>query len=115
MLRLGGERPELRVVDDQRCTPTYVPHLARAILFLLEQAGATVPVTVHGAAGGQSHFRGGRANSQGRARHAAKIGTVPWGTYHVTNGGETTWREFAVEIFRLARMNVAVRPIGTAE
>ena len=34
MLRLGSTRPELRVVADQHCTPTYVPHLARAILFL---------------------------------------------------------------------------------
>ncbi len=81
MLRLGGTRSELRVVDDQRCTPTYVPHLARAVSFLLGQAEAT----------------------------------VPWGTYHVTNDGETTWREFAVEIFRLAQMRVAVQPIGTAE
>jgi dTDP-4-dehydrorhamnose reductase len=38
MLRLGQSRPELRIVADQQCTPTYVPHLARAILFL---AGAT--------------------------------------------------------------------------
>ncbi len=81
MLRLGDTRSELRVVDDQRCTPTYVPHLARAVLFLLGQAEAT----------------------------------VPWGTYHVTNDGETTWREFAVEIFRLAQMRVAVQPIGTAK
>jgi dTDP-4-dehydrorhamnose reductase len=35
--RLGGERAELQVVDDQRCGPTYVPHLARAILYLLGQ------------------------------------------------------------------------------
>ncbi len=35
MLRLGAKGGPLRVVDDQRCTPTYVPHLARAILFLL--------------------------------------------------------------------------------
>ena len=31
----GRARPELRIVADQHCTPTYVPHLARAILFLL--------------------------------------------------------------------------------
>ena len=35
MLRLGSQRPELRVVDDQYCTPTYVVHLARALRFLL--------------------------------------------------------------------------------
>ena len=33
----------------------------------------------------------------------------------MTNAGETTWHEFAVEIFRLAGMPVSVRPIGTAE
>ncbi len=32
MLRLAGERPELRVVDDQIGSPTYAPHLADSIL-----------------------------------------------------------------------------------
>jgi dTDP-4-dehydrorhamnose reductase len=82
MLRLGSTRPELRVVADQHCTPTYVPHLARALLFLV---GAT----------------------PGRP--------APWGTYHVTNTGQTTWYEFAQEIFRCAGMQVAIRPITTAE
>ncbi len=36
MLRLGRERSQLSVVDDQYCTPSYVPHVAAAILFLLE-------------------------------------------------------------------------------
>jgi dTDP-4-dehydrorhamnose reductase len=36
MLRLGRQGKSLRVVADQHCTPTYVPHLAIAILFLLE-------------------------------------------------------------------------------
>jgi dTDP-4-dehydrorhamnose reductase len=85
MLRLGGVRPELRVVDDQHCTPTYVPHLARAILFLL----------------GVNPTSGGSP--------------APWGIYHVTNTGEATWREFADEIFRQAGMSVAVHPITTAE
>lgn len=82
MLRLGAERSELRIVADQHCTPTYVPHLARAILFLL------------GAADGRP---------------------APWGTYHVTNAGETTWNEFAAEIFHLAGIQVAIRAITTAE
>lgn len=34
MLRLGASGKTLRVVHDQHCTPTYVPHLARAIRFL---------------------------------------------------------------------------------
>jgi dTDP-4-dehydrorhamnose reductase len=35
VLRLGPERGRLRVVRDQLCTPSYVPHVARAIRFLL--------------------------------------------------------------------------------
>ena len=35
MIELGGEREQLSVVDDQHCSPTYVPHLARAIAFML--------------------------------------------------------------------------------
>ncbi len=36
MLRLARERDRLRIVDDQRCTPSYVIHVARAIVFLSE-------------------------------------------------------------------------------
>ena len=32
MLRLAGERKELRIVDDQIGNPTYAPHLAKALL-----------------------------------------------------------------------------------
>ena len=82
MLRLAHTRPKLRVVADQHCTPSYVPHVAEAILFL---AG------VNGAA------------------------PAPWGIYHVTNGGATTWHEFACEIVRLAGLEVPVEAITTAE
>ena len=81
MLRLGAEQPMLRIVDDQHCTPTFVPHLARAIVFLLGSGGRP----------------------------------APWGTYHVTNTGEATWRKFAAEIFRLSGMHVEIQPITTAE
>jgi dTDP-4-dehydrorhamnose reductase len=38
MLRLGRERGRVRVVADQICSPTYVPNLAAAISFLLDQS-----------------------------------------------------------------------------
>ena len=40
IIRLARSQPKLRVVDDQHCTPSYVPHVARAIVFLLGTNGA---------------------------------------------------------------------------
>jgi len=50
MLRLGGERDELQVVDDQRGCPTYSLHLARASALLVERFA---PGTYHLAGGGE--------------------------------------------------------------
>lgn len=50
MLRLGRERDVVRVVNDQVCSPTFVPHLAAAVLYLLErEAWGTYHVVDQGA------------------------------------------------------------------
>lgn len=77
MVRLGRDRKQLRVVDDQRCTPTSTADLADALVKL--------------------------------------IATDAFGLYHATNSGSATWCEFAREIFRLAKMEVEVVSITTAE
>ncbi|MGC4002144.1 MAG: NAD(P)-dependent oxidoreductase [Pirellulales bacterium] len=77
MLRLAGERPRLRVVGDQTCTPSYVPDIVTGIVELL--------------------------------RHDAV------GLYHLTNAGETTWYDFAVELLRLAESTTPIDRITTAE
>ena len=77
MLFLGQERDELKIVNDQQCTPTYVPDLVDAIANLTK--------------------------------------TEAYGTYHVTNSGDTNWCEFAEEIFRLAELDVHVEPISTEQ
>jgi dTDP-4-dehydrorhamnose reductase len=82
ILRLARSQPKLRIVGDQWCTPSYVPHVARAILFLLDGGGN---------------------------------GPAPWGIYHVTNRGATTWYEFAREIVWRAGLDVSLEPITTAE
>jgi len=68
MLRLGREREEVRVVADQRGSPTYAGDLAAAIATLTANA-LTAPAG------------------------------LAWGTYHLTNRGETTWHGFAAAIF----------------
>ena len=67
-LRLARERPQLRVVADQRGNPTYAPHLADAILAIAAQLG----------------------DSRGEAS--------AWGVYHAAASGETTWAGFAAAI-----------------
>jgi dTDP-4-dehydrorhamnose reductase len=50
MLRLAGDCTTIKVVDDQYCTPSFVPHVARAILFLLSTVEyGTYHVTQRGA------------------------------------------------------------------
>ncbi len=39
----------------------------------------------------------------------------PSGIYHITNECTTTWYDFAVEIFRLAKINIDVIPCATTE
>jgi dTDP-4-dehydrorhamnose reductase len=48
MLRLGSERDEVAVVDDQRGSPTYVGHLAEAVRELVELPRGVWHVTADG-------------------------------------------------------------------
>jgi dTDP-4-dehydrorhamnose reductase len=88
MLRLGRDRDEVRVVADQRGTPTYTGLLATAVARITECAIASPDAT-------------------------------PWGTYHVTGAGETTWHGFAAAIFAQAQRAGLKVPrltaIGTAD
>jgi dTDP-4-dehydrorhamnose reductase len=77
MLRLGKEKSELRVINDQHGSPTYTRDLAAATRTILEQ-------------------------------HEPNV-------YHLTNGGITTWYEFAVKIFGLTNNPIPVTPITSAE
>lgn len=72
MLRLAQTRPRLRIVADQRGTPTSALDLAAACLAIaprLAGAGASDPV---------------------------------WGLYHYAGHGACSWAEFAAELFALA-------------
>jgi dTDP-4-dehydrorhamnose reductase len=77
MLRLGRERTELRVVDDQRGAPTSSRALARLVRDLLDRNGDIDEI------------------SREEVDHLAAAS----GTYHASAAGETTWFGFAQAIF----------------
>ena len=74
MRRLMRERPELKIVADQIGAPTWCRSLADATAQVLAQV--------------DSPFRGADKPQ-------------PWGVYHMTNGGETSWQGFAQAILDL--------------
>ncbi len=74
MRRLMRERPELKIVADQIGAPTWCRSLAEATAQVLVQIG--------------SPMRGADRPE-------------PWGVYHMTNGGETSWHGFASAILEL--------------
>ncbi|CAB3970295.1 dTDP-4-dehydrorhamnose reductase [Burkholderia cenocepacia] len=91
MLRLGAERPELKVVSDQLGAPTWSRAIATATSHVIAQArGAT----------DQAEWWDARS-----------------GTYHLTSGGNTSWHGFASAIFELADLpkQPIVLPIPAAE
>jgi dTDP-4-dehydrorhamnose reductase len=58
MLRLGAERPELRVVDDQLGAPTSAAAIASATARLVEQSLSSAPGIYHMTAGGSTSWCG---------------------------------------------------------
>jgi dTDP-4-dehydrorhamnose reductase len=58
MLRLGAERPELRIVDDQFGAPTSAAAIAAATARLVEQPQAGVPGLYHMTAAGSTSWCG---------------------------------------------------------
>ncbi|KWH59678.1 dTDP-4-dehydrorhamnose reductase [Burkholderia sp. AU39826] len=83
MLRLGADRPELKVVADQMGAPTWSHAIATATSHVIAQ------------------MRG--------AADASEWWDARSGTYHLTAGGDTSWYGFASAIFELA--NLPKRPI----
>lgn len=89
MLRLGAERPDIRVVADQRGNPTAAPDLADAIAAVLARIRTT---------GWREEHRG---------------------VFHAVAAGDTTWHGFAEAIFAAAAPHGGprprVHPIATAD
>ncbi len=85
MIKLGKEKTELRIVNDQIGSPTYARDLAEAILEIIR-------VIEHSSE--QNKF---------------------WGTYNYSNLGFISWDEFASEIFKIANLSCKIIPIPSSE
>ena len=86
MLRLGRERDELSIVNDQMGTPTYAKDIAKVILQFvnkIENAESGKPVLNE--------------------------------IFNFSNQGITTWDAFAKKIFDLSKIDCNVKGISTAE
>ena len=89
MLRLAAERPELRIVDDQRGSPTFAADIA--------EATAVIAGAIRDTAAGAPQF----------------------GVFHLASAGETSWCGFARAIMAASKdlggPSVPVKAITTAD
>jgi dTDP-4-dehydrorhamnose reductase len=90
MIRLSKEKTELRVVADQRGTPTWTEDLACAIFALLDVVSGELRVTSD-------------ETLKPVTSHRSHDATAPYGIYHFSNEGDCTWHEFASEIIECSR------------
>lgn len=88
MQRLMRERHELKIVDDQVGAPTWARQIAEATALILAQCLSP-------------------------ARGADR--PEPWGTYHLTCGGETSWYGFARAIAELGGFSTRLQPIPSSD
>jgi dTDP-4-dehydrorhamnose reductase len=82
MRRLMRERPELKIVADQIGAPTWCRDLAEATALVLSQLVSPL----------------------------SKRMDDPWGIYHMTNAGETSWHGFAEAIQALDEFDETCAP-----
>jgi len=82
MLKLGRDKSEINVVNDQIGSPTYATDLAKAILCILN------------------------------SKRFIDV-NYPTEVFHFSNSGETSWYDFAREIFKLANLDCKVKPISS--
>jgi dTDP-4-dehydrorhamnose reductase len=84
MLRLGGERDSLSLVNDQIGTPTNAVDLAKALLKIIT------------------------------ACHAEFISASHYGVYNFSNEGQCSWYDFAKKIFEINNITIDLQPIPTS-
>jgi dTDP-4-dehydrorhamnose reductase len=85
MLRLGTEREELSVVNDQIGTPTNAVDLAEVLIKMVESC------------------------------HAELVSASNYGIYNFSNEGQCSWYDFAKKIFEINNITIDLHPIPTKD
>lgn len=85
MIRLGNEKKELSVVNDQIGTPTNAVDLAEALILII--------------------------NTQYLIPNTKSL----YGVYNFSNEGQCSWYDFAKEIFKLNNFQTNLKPISTED
>lgn len=95
MINLGKTKDTIDVVSDQIGSPTYTRDLCKAIesFFILPN----MPEFEHNH---EYSLRTGDLEIHKK---------LPFGIYHLTNFGQTSWYDFAKKIFEIMKMNVSVK------
>lgn len=117
MLKLGAEREELTVVNDQYGCPTWSRDLAGCIVkistqILLRPSGKTEPMkSIVSPGGPDSRIRARSARGGLDSSKQILLGDkeVPWGTYHYCGAGVAAWFDFASAILDEAHRRSGAR------
>lgn len=110
ILRLAGEREELRIISDQVGSPTYTGDLADAVFALLGKCCDQEAVMKKALQIGRDEdvVTGPSSPVTDLASRDSSI----YGSYHFSNGGQCSWYDFAVEIVDQARKNGVLLKLG---
>jgi dTDP-4-dehydrorhamnose reductase len=97
MLRLASERDSLSVVNDQIGTPTNAVDLAEVLISMICHTERVILSAVEGRS----------ANNQQPTTNNL------FGIYNFSNEGQSSWYDFAMEIFKINKVNINLNPIPT--
>lgn len=89
IIKLGLEKKDISVIDDQIGTPTYAGDLAKAIFQIIDIR--------------EKHKNNNR-------RSSVKVDSLD--LYHFSNEGACSWYIFAKRIFEIANLNCSIKPIS---
>jgi dTDP-4-dehydrorhamnose reductase len=115
MLKLAATNPEVKVVSDQIGSPTYTKDLCAVISEIISRLCQPDSNVRHPEPAEGSLSLSENPTSIGDSSLPQNDKPIPYGIYHVTGEGETSWYDFAKEIFSQTNTQVTLTPITTAE